>query len=49
MNAADKSSDILEVDVESLDDNILEGAGATLGTGDLEVDAPIPTIQVQGN
>ena len=35
MNAADKSSDILEVDVESLDDNILEGAGATLGTGEL--------------
>ena len=35
MNAADKSLDILEVDIESLDDNILEGAGATLGTGDL--------------
>ena len=35
LNAAGKSSDILEVDVESLDDNILEGAGATLGTGEL--------------
>ena len=35
LHAADKSSDILEVDVESLDDNILEGAGATLGTGEL--------------
>ena len=35
LHAADKSSDILEVDDESLDDNILEGTGAALGTGGL--------------
>ena len=41
MYAVDKSSDILE--------NILEEAGATLGTGNLGSGRTIPTIQVQGN